>query len=341
MILCVFVIVHFRRLTAIFIFHISFLGGAKLIDPKMRNSIEFPKWLNSNETKKELTGKKVLMYCTGGIRCERATALLNQMSTVSEDLKPKGVYHCRGGIERYVKTFPEGGYWSGKNYLFDKRMEQTPNIKDDSKVEGDIKSKCCLCDRKWTVYRGQFKCCKGLCGVPVIVCNGCTTNATERPESLVCELCKEGYRAPKALPDLVGMKRKAEEIVDKEVVEEVDVSGCNSVKKRPKVYYKDRVFLRRVPLTASFTKIRAVLGEDKVQKVNWLTDKTSGGFYGSCIVALNSSFDMKQILEKASLAGGIKIDRKGIKVAEVFRKEEDVDLSDGDFVQREYPPIGS
>ena len=191
------------------------------------------------------------------------------------------------------------------------------------------------------MYRGQFKCCKGLCGVPVIVCNGCTTNATERPESLVCALCKEGYRAPKALPDLVGMKRKAEEIVDKEVVEEVDVSGCNSVKKRPKVYYKDRVFLRRVPLTASFTKIRAVLGEDKVQKVNWLTDKTSGGFYGSCIVVLSSSFDMKQILEKASLAGGIKIDKKGIKVAEVFRKEEDVDLFDGDFVQREYPPIGS
>ena len=73
-------------------------GGAKLIDPKMRNSIEFPKWLTSDETQKQLTGKKVLMYCTGGIRCERATALLNQMSTVSEQLKPQGVYHCRGGI---------------------------------------------------------------------------------------------------------------------------------------------------------------------------------------------------------------------------------------------------
>ena len=41
-------------------------NGAKLIDPKMRNSIEFPKWLNSEETQKQLTGKKVLMYCTGG-----------------------------------------------------------------------------------------------------------------------------------------------------------------------------------------------------------------------------------------------------------------------------------
>ena len=36
-------------------------SGAKLIDPKMRNSIEFPKWLNSEDTKKQLEGKKVLV----------------------------------------------------------------------------------------------------------------------------------------------------------------------------------------------------------------------------------------------------------------------------------------
>jgi len=84
-------------------------------------------------------------YCTGGIRCERATALLNQMVKASETTpddkanveskvknstnttesavitcKPKGVFELRGGIERYVKTFPEGGFWKGKNYLFDR-----------------------------------------------------------------------------------------------------------------------------------------------------------------------------------------------------------------------------
>ena len=41
------------------------LNGAKLIDPKMRNSVEFPKWLNSKKTQDQLNGKKVLMYCTG------------------------------------------------------------------------------------------------------------------------------------------------------------------------------------------------------------------------------------------------------------------------------------
>lgn len=41
-------------------------GGAELIDPKMRNSIEFPKWLSDPATQEKLNGKKVLMYCTGG-----------------------------------------------------------------------------------------------------------------------------------------------------------------------------------------------------------------------------------------------------------------------------------
>jgi len=48
----------------------------------MRNSHEFPKWLNMPETKEKLKGKKVMMYCTGGIRCERASALLDQVRTL-------------------------------------------------------------------------------------------------------------------------------------------------------------------------------------------------------------------------------------------------------------------
>jgi predicted sulfurtransferase len=66
-------------------------GGAELIDPRMRNSIEWPKWLNDPVTVKKLNNKKVLMYCTGGIRCERATALLNEMTVVNPNLKPAGV----------------------------------------------------------------------------------------------------------------------------------------------------------------------------------------------------------------------------------------------------------
>ena len=57
-------------------------GGAQLVIPKVRNSKEFPKWLNAPETQKMMEGKKVMMYCTGGIRCERATALLDDLKKV-------------------------------------------------------------------------------------------------------------------------------------------------------------------------------------------------------------------------------------------------------------------
>ena len=39
-------------------------GGAELLDPKMRNSHEFPKWINAPETREKLQGKKVRIFCT-------------------------------------------------------------------------------------------------------------------------------------------------------------------------------------------------------------------------------------------------------------------------------------
>ena len=317
-------------------------NGAKLIDPKMRNSIEFPKWLNSEQTQRQLTGKNVLMYCTGGIRCERATALLNQMSTITEDLKPKGVYHCRGGIERYVKTFPDGGYWKGKNYLFDRRMEQTSHTKPLEDVENDIQdAKCCLCHTKWTIYRGQFKCNRSLCRVPVIVCDSCsTTTAIQTPEALVCSLCQQGYKAPTEMPDLVTMKRKAEQIITTTTTTTNNNNNNNNKKQRTKIFYKDRLFLRRVPLTVSYTKIKETLNGG-VDKVLWLTDKNHGGFYGSCIVLLSQTMTLQHILDKASSKNGLQIEKKKIKVSQVFQKDHpDDEIFSTNFVQTEFPPIG-
>jgi len=281
-------------------------------------------------------------YCTGGIRCERASALLNQMSSIQEDLKPKGVYHCRGGIERYVKTFPEGGFWKGKNYLFDKRMEQTPDVKDKVVVEDDIDAKCCLCRKKWTIYRGQFKCNRSLCKVPVIICESCTTAATEEPKYVMCELCREGYRAPSMVPDLVAMKRKADQLVDADdFVESSQLVTTNQMlAKKPKSYYKDRIFLQRLPLTASFSKVRAALGSDRVKALDWLVDKESGGFYGSCIVLMSSETDKKHALHRGSSKNGLKVDKKKARVSEVFIKDIDEGGMFKKFVQKEFPPVG-
>ena len=196
-------------------------GGATLIDPKMRNSHEFPKWLNAPETKQQLQGKKVLMYCTGGIRCERASALMDVLTKTSEgafqtDGPPIMV---RGGIERYMKTFPEGGYWKGKNYLFDRRLEQIPEAKSEAALQKDVESWCANCHKPWGIYRGQFTCAGllpppvGKCGVPVIVCTTCQKDQWLDKESLRCPLCEEGYVPPAAAPNVIALKRKFEEEV--------------------------------------------------------------------------------------------------------------------------------
>ena len=235
-----------------------------------------------------------------------------------------------------MKTYASGGYWKGKNYLFDKRMEQTPEVKGIEDVESDIDSKCCLCRTRWTIYRGQFKCNRSLCRVPVIVCESCASTAVKMPESLVCELCREGYRAPTVLPDLVSLKRKAEEILDSS-------SRCNgSISKEPnkqnqeKAYYKDYLFIRRLPLTITASKIKVEVGPE-VKFVNWICDKNKL-FYGSCIIQMQSEASMKSLLERASAEGGLKIMRKKVKVSKVFMKDDSKPFDH--FLEREYPPIG-
>jgi predicted sulfurtransferase len=74
-----------------------------MLDPLMRKSTEFPVWLDKPETKEKLKGRNVLMYCTGGIRCERATALLKYKMEHDPEIKNLGiqeVYQLQGGIDK-------------------------------------------------------------------------------------------------------------------------------------------------------------------------------------------------------------------------------------------------
>mgnify|MGYP005993616591 CR=1 FL=1 len=66
-------------------------GGAKVLDPCMRRSTEFPQWIRDHHD--ELKDKKVLMYCTAGVRCERASAFLKNEGI-------NNVYQLEGGIHR-------------------------------------------------------------------------------------------------------------------------------------------------------------------------------------------------------------------------------------------------
>lgn len=91
------------------------------IKPPVENFYEFPQWLDSVDIDKD---KKVLMYCTGGIRCEKFSVLMREKGW--ED-----VNQLHGGILRYAKE--EGGeYFRGKCFVFDDRLV-VPVNEDDMK----------------------------------------------------------------------------------------------------------------------------------------------------------------------------------------------------------------
>ena len=256
-----------------------------------------------------------MMYCTGGIRCERATALLNQITDAEPDFDTKGVVMVRGGIERYLKTFPEGGYWKGKNYLFDKRMEQVPARKASEALASDVESCCCLCQAPCAQYRGQHKCARTLpasglpCAVPVIVCEAdrCQRAAADRPLALACPLCVEGHQTPETAPDLVGQKRQLGLIArgGVDVVTGRRVTGATTP-----VAASRRLFVGKLPLSMSATRLRAAFdrGGSAVESVHWIVDRRSGAFYGSAFCYMVSVEDaMKaQALGRLCVPGAFK-----------------------------------
>ena len=83
------------------------------INPKTATFREFPDWFRA---RKDLHGKrKFAMFCTGGIRCEKATAYLKMLGFDE-------VYHLKGGILNYLERMPEqGGRWRGECFVFDQR----------------------------------------------------------------------------------------------------------------------------------------------------------------------------------------------------------------------------
>ena len=84
------------------------------IDPETPSFRDFPKWAEEHLAKKP--DQKIAMYCTGGIRCEKATSLLKQMGY-------RNVYHLKGGILKYLETIPpEQSTWEGSCFVFDQRV---------------------------------------------------------------------------------------------------------------------------------------------------------------------------------------------------------------------------
>jgi UPF0176 protein len=88
------------------------------IEPGTANFSEFPAWVEDRlRPLVERTQPRALaLYCTGGIRCEKATAWLRHQGF-------EGVHHLQGGILRYLEAVPEAdSAWRGECFVFDQRV---------------------------------------------------------------------------------------------------------------------------------------------------------------------------------------------------------------------------
>jgi len=123
------------------------------ITPDIRYFRQFPQYIDENVD--QFKDKTVLMYCTGGIRCERASAYLAQKGVAEK------IYQVEGGIHRYIEQFPDG-HFRGKNYVFDNRITVT--------VNSDILSNCLNCPTPSAEY---FNCLNALCNKHFTSCPNC------------------------------------------------------------------------------------------------------------------------------------------------------------------------
>ena len=87
------------------------------LNPNTTKFREFPKWLKKNKfTAHEKNNKNIAMFCTGGIRCEKASSLMKEKGF-------KNVYHLKGGILKYFESVSkEKSRWQGECFVFDDRV---------------------------------------------------------------------------------------------------------------------------------------------------------------------------------------------------------------------------
>jgi UPF0176 protein len=84
------------------------------LDPRLETFSEFPQWVEKNLDPAK--HKKVAMFCTGGIRCEKASSYMLAAGF-------ENVYHLKGGILKYLEAVPaDESLWEGECFVFDKRV---------------------------------------------------------------------------------------------------------------------------------------------------------------------------------------------------------------------------
>ena len=94
---------------------------AGALDPKTQSFRQFPQY--AQQQLDPARQKKVAMFCTGGIRCEKATAYLKQIGF-------NEVYHLEGGVLKYLEEVaPQDSMWQGECFVFDERVSVGHGLK--------------------------------------------------------------------------------------------------------------------------------------------------------------------------------------------------------------------
>lgn len=126
--------------------------------PDIDNFRDFPEWFKQN--KNMFKGKKVVTYCTGGIRCEKLSAFLVENGVGD-------VVQLHGGIHRYAEE-TGGENFDGEMYVFDSRVHVPVNS-----VNPEVISECIHCQTKVARFRN----CKNVvCNKQIIICSECESN---------------------------------------------------------------------------------------------------------------------------------------------------------------------
>lgn len=125
------------------------------IIPEMENFREWPRVVEELEQYKD---KTIVTYCTGGIRCEKATAYMVQKGF-------KNVFQIEGGILNFIQQYPDT-YWRGGMFVFDDRKVVEPNTKEDLKYT----ARCHYCHTPTAYY---INCHNLECDKIFVVCKSC------------------------------------------------------------------------------------------------------------------------------------------------------------------------
>lgn len=142
--------------------------------PEVDQFKQFPQWVE--EHKEELQDKKVLMYCTGGIRCERASTVVKDITGNDE------VYQLKGGIHTYGQEIPDG-LWEGSMYVFDDRIKVQINDDEHHYAVAD----CYHCGEKTDEC---YNCSNAQCNMKIELCADCFDKAN----GACSKECSENHR---------------------------------------------------------------------------------------------------------------------------------------------------